>query len=90
MEKGSIISGSFFLLRYLIQDTPQVAFVVPKKVAKSAVKRNSLRRKGYNIIYKYNINKNIAIFFYKKEGLNADSIYLKKDIDLLLKKSKII
>ena len=90
MNKGSIVSGSFFVLHYLKQDNPQYAFVVPKKIVKSAVKRNSLRRKGYNILRLYNIESSLGIFFYKKEALGASLLEIKTDIDSLLKKAKII
>ncbi len=90
MEKGNIVSGSFFILRYIRQDNPQYAFVAPKKLAKTAVKRNSLRRKGYNILRSYDLKSCAGIFFYKKEGLNASLIDLKKDIEFLIKRAKII
>ncbi len=88
MDKGSVVSGSFFILRYLKQDTPQYAVVAPKKIAKTAV--NSLRRKGYNILRSYDLKSCAGILFYKKEALIASSIDIKKDIDLILKKAKII
>ena len=90
MEKGNIVSGSFFVFRYIKQDTPQYAFVAPKKVAKTAVRRNSLRRAGYNILRLYDLKFNAGIFFYKKEALVSNSIEIKKDIDFILKKAKII
>ena len=90
MEKGSILHGSFFMLRYLIQDTPAYTFVAPKKIARTAVKRNFLRRRGYNILRSYKLNSCVGIFFYKKEGLTASFIETKKDIEFLLKKAKII
>ena len=90
MNKGSIIYGSFFILRYMKQYNPQYAFVAPKKIVKSAVKRNSLRRKGYNILRLYKLMSCSGIFFYKREALNASSIEIKKDIDFLLKKANII
>ena len=33
--------------------TPRISFIVPKKVAKSAVERNFLRRYGYLALQKY-------------------------------------
>ena len=90
MEKGNIVSGSFFVFRYIKQDTPQYAFVAPKKVAKGAVRRNSLRSAGYNILRLYNLKFNAGIFFYKKEALVSKPIEIKKDIDFILKKAKII
>lgn len=89
MEKGSIVSGSFFLLRYIKQDNPQYAFVAPKKIAKTAVKRNYLRRKGYNMLRLYGLKSGAGIFFYKKEALSASTQDLRKDLDLVIKKAKI-
>ncbi|HAE36436.1 TPA: hypothetical protein DCX66_01865 [Candidatus Nomurabacteria bacterium] len=90
MEKGNVVSGSFFILRYIKQDIPSYAFVAPKKVAKTAVRRNSLRRKGYNILRSYDLKSCAGIFFYKKEALVASPIEAKKDIEFILKKAKII
>ena len=90
MEKGSVISSSFFLFRYIKQELPQYAFVVPKKVAKMAAKRNSLRRKGYNTLRSYSLKSGAGIFFYKKEGLSVSITDIKKDIEFLLKKAKVI
>jgi ribonuclease P protein component len=90
MTKGSPSYGSFFVFRYIKQEKPLYAFVVPKKIVKSAVKRNSLRRRGYNILKGYPLLSNIGIFFYKKEALSASLDDIKKDIDSILKKTKSI
>jgi len=90
MEKGNVVSGSFFVLRYLKQELPQYAFVAPKKIAKTAIKRNSLRRKGYNIIRNYSLMSGAGIFFYKKEALSASPIEIKGDIEYILKKAHIL
>lgn len=90
MDKGSIASGSFFVFRYLRQNIPQYAFVAPKKIAKTAVKRNSLRRRGYNILRSYGLKSCAGIFFYKKEAISASPTELKEDINYILKKVKII
>lgn len=90
MDKGSITSGSFFVFRYIKQDFPSFAFVAPKKLAKTAIKRNSLRRKGYNIIRLYDLKPAAGIFFYKKEGITASIPEIKKDIEYILKKTHII
>ena len=64
------------------------AFVAPKKIAKTATKRNSLRRKGYNIIRNYELRPLSGVFFYKKEALSVDTQDLKQDIDIILSKIK--
>lgn len=90
MNKGSISSGSFFVFRYIKQADPQYAVVAPKKLAKIAVKRNSLRRKAYNILRFYSLKSGSGIFFYKKEGITASQVEIKKDIEFLLKKTGMI
>lgn len=90
MDKGSVANGSFFVFRYIKQPNPAYAFVISKKISKTATKRNSLRRKGYNILNLYSLKSNAGIFFYKKEGLFVKNEDLKKDIDFLLKKTKNI
>ena len=90
MDKGSIISGSFFVFRYIKNDIPSFAFVAPKKLAKTAIKRNYLRRRGYNIIHLYNLKPASGIFFYKKEGITAPLSEIRKDIEYILKKTHII
>ena len=90
LDKGSVVYGSFFIFRYIKQEKPGYAFVVSKKLAKTAVKRNSFRRKGYNIIRKYPIKSNIGAFFYKKEGLAASIGELEVDINEILTKTGAI
>ena len=92
MKKGSVVSGHFFMFRYLIK--PQLgvkmACVAPKSVAKNAVKRNKLRRRAYSVLRKYPIKGGQGIFFYKKEGVNADFKEINEDIGFLLKKTHFI
>ncbi len=89
MKKGNIISGSFFVFRYIKQEYSQYAFVVPKKIAKTAVKRNSMRRVGYNILRTINPQLNAGIFFYKKEALGVSLIEIKKDIISIFIKASV-
>lgn len=90
MDKGNIVYGSFFTLHYIKQDSPQYAIVAPKKIAKTAVERNALRRQGYNILKTFDLKAEAGILFYKKEALNTKIDELKKDIDYIFKKAKII
>ena len=90
IKKGNIVSGSFFLFRYIKKETPHYSFVVSKKIAHNATKRNSLRRAGYNILKKYELKPCAGIFFYKKEAINIKTEFLKEDIDNILKKTKNI
>ena len=88
IKKGNIVSGSFFLFRYVKNEIPQYSFVVSKKIANRAVKRNFLRRAGYNILKKYDLKPCAGVFFYKKEALNVKTELLQEDIDNILKKIK--
>ncbi len=90
LKKGNIVSGSFFLFRYTPLDKPAYAFVVSKKITKTAVKRNSLRRNGYNILRFYDLKPGAGVFFYKKEALTAKKEDVKNDIEVILKKSKLL
>lgn len=90
LKKGNIVSGSFFLFRYTSFERPAYSFVVSKKIAKTATKRNSLRRIGYNILRNYELKPIAGVFFYKKEALNVKNIEIKQDIELILKKTKLI
>jgi len=90
LKKGNIVSGSFFLFKYIKESHPRYVFVVSKKIAKTATKRNSLRRRGYNILKQYNLKNCAGIFFYKKEALNVSIDELKKDIGFVLERIKSI
>jgi len=90
MKTGKIISGSFFVFRYINQTNPQYAIVAPKSVSKGAVGRNSLRRKGYTAIRSFPVDSGSGIFFYKKNANTASYQEIKEDIGLLLKKARII
>ncbi len=51
MEKGRVTHSSLFLVRVLKTDAKKrVSTVVPKKVSKTAVGRNKLRRQMYEAI----------------------------------------
>lgn len=89
MKNGSYINTSCFLFRYIPNETPQYAFVAPKNIAKKANTRNSLRRKGYNILKKYNLKPIAGIFFYKKGSNSAENTTLSSEIEQILSKTKI-
>lgn len=70
--KGSkIINSPIFTFRFTLtsNNVPRVSFVAPKNIAKLAVMRNLLRRRGYAVLKKY-INRFppglIGIFIFKK------------------------
>lgn len=91
MKKGTTLSGSFFVFKYIFNlDLPRYTFVVPKKVSSKAVERNKLKRRGLNVIRPFLFKNSMGIFFYKKTSIKASSQEIKEDIYSLLKKAKII
>ncbi|MFA6354940.1 MAG: ribonuclease P protein component [Candidatus Paceibacterota bacterium] len=89
LKKGIVVSGSFFLFKYIPFERPSYSFVVSKKMVKTAIKRNFLRRRGYNILKQNNLKPIAGVFFYKKEAINVENIRLKKDIENILEKCKV-
>lgn len=86
MKKGVIIHSPFFVFRGIKQKTPQYAFVAPKTLIKSAVYRNKLRRKGYNLLKTIDLPNCAGIFFYKKTAINDKNLDFKGDILNILDK----
>lgn len=90
-KKGFPVHGSLFSLRYVKnpENTTHFSVVVSKKVAKSAVLRNKIRRRVYSIVSK-TPKKPYKIAFFAKKG--AEKLTFKEteqDILKLLEKSKI-
>jgi ribonuclease P protein component len=55
-KQGKFINSQNISLKFFLnKESPIVrtSFVVPKNIVKSAVKRNMLRRRGYQVISKY-------------------------------------
>ncbi len=51
LKKGRVLSSPFFRVKYIASGKETKASgVVSKKISKSAVKRNALRRKIYNVV----------------------------------------
>lgn len=90
-KQGVMIHSPIFMFKYIksLENKGLFAFVAPKTVAKSAVKRNSLRRKGYNSLRNIGILTGISgVFFYKKGSEGANSKEIKESIELILKNIK--
>jgi len=95
LKKGSVFHSPYFSLRYSKKDgsLPQFAFVVSKKVAKNAVERNILRRRGFSSLRELGVleknskwNGFTCAFFFKKEAKALSFQEIKKEIEELLKK----
>lgn len=87
---GKFINSPFLTFKFILTkdpSPPRISFIVPKNVAKLAVKRNLLRRLGYNILKNY-IEKFpsgiIAVFIYKK--YQDDVSILENEIKNILSK----
>ncbi len=54
-KEGKFINSQNLTLKFIKSDSavPQISFIVPKSVAKLAVKRNYLRRLGYSVLEKH-------------------------------------
>lgn len=55
-KSSSIIRSQNLLFRFFLDkndNLPRISFITPKNITKSAVKRNLLRRRGYNAVFKF-------------------------------------
>jgi ribonuclease P protein component len=91
LKKGRVYHSSFFSLRATktSDKLTKASFVVSKKVANTAIKRNLLRRRGYAAIKGF-IEGNpglILAFFLKKEAASLPFLEYKKEILLLAKQA---
>jgi len=103
IEKGKIIHSPLFTLRYL-GDQPAVRFaaIMPKKIAKTAVARNTARRRVYaaigEVLAKAASTKSggkgrrgaHAVFVCKANIPISDMATMVSDIEALLKKVSVL
>ncbi|PCI20468.1 ribonuclease P protein component [Candidatus Wolfebacteria bacterium] len=69
------------------------SFIISKKVAKKAVQRNKLKRRGYYIISKnkaYIKAQSVLFLFFKKGALDITFKELEDEITDLLRKAKLL
>lgn len=55
-KRGKVLSSLDLTFKYILNSNstiPRISFLAPKNVAKLAVKRNLLRRRGYAVLRKY-------------------------------------
>jgi len=97
MRRGKVFHSPHLTLRALKQEESckewaQFAFVVSKKVAKKAVERNILKRKGYDAAHKI-IKKTkpcfLCVFFLKKNDTSLRG-ELEKEINNLLQRAGVL
>ena len=105
-KKGVFSGSGSLVLKYLKENNtniPQISFIAPKGIAKKAVDRNKLRRRGYAILKKYFhlfpvgfcgafvFGKNsIPLFGGRKNKNNNPTENLEKEIKTILKKIKFL
>jgi ribonuclease P protein component len=95
-SQGAYFSGVDLSMTTLYSpnmSTSRFAFSISKKIAKGAVLRNFLRRKGYNAIKEFLpkiTHSFFVVFVYKRVPEQKDSTYLKKQIEKLLQKAKLL
>jgi ribonuclease P protein component len=89
-KKGRFVGSPYFTFKFIKSDTsfePRISFITPKNIAKLAVKRNLLRRKGYAVLKKY-INQFpvglIGVFVFKK--FQVDNLIIEDEIKSILNK----
>ena len=92
IEKGQSFHGPFFVVRkYIVSGPSRFAVSVPKKVAKTAVSRNKIKRQVYSAVksMETNISSDVNVTIIAKVG--ADSFDdLVKEIEQVFVKSGII
>lgn len=91
-QEGLVLNSPIFVFKFKksLDNKGHFSFVVPKTIVKSAVKRNSLRRKGYNVLKNKDFPAITGIFIYKK-GINPSvaGSEVSKDIDVILSKIRL-
>jgi len=95
-HKGQVVRGKDLSLKYLQTDRPtsRVAVVISKKVAKSAVVRNRIRRRVYEIIRlkfpEFKGSYDISVGIFSSELAKIPAGELEKQVRELLKSAQII
>ena len=99
MKKGGFSNSGLFSLRFLknVENKGlsgwRISVVVSKKIAKTAVSRNKIRRRAYSILRKYlkNLKSPYFIAFFAKKGVEKATFQeFQTDIEKLLEKAKIL
>jgi len=77
-KKGRFINSPNLTFKFILSQnsTPsRISFIVPKSVDKLAVKRNSLRRCGYDALRRTKIPSSlIGVFIFKKSVLSVSEL----------------
>lgn len=95
-KRGDVVRQPDIALKYTVNNRSKqyrVAVIVSKKVHKSAVKRNLIRRRIYSVVSEYQTYLNqpydLVFFVYKDKILDLPHPELKRQIAKLLKQANI-
>lgn len=94
-QKGRVVRAQTCMLKYVVnpkRDSYRAAVVVSKKVHKSAVVRNRIRRRIYETIRLANIQKNVDIVYvvFDEQIANIPAEEMQSGIRTQLQKAGII
>ncbi len=96
LKKGKVYHSphlSFRVYKISPKEAPAFSFVVSKKVARLAVSRNVLKRRGRSVIQKIKEriqNHCVGAFFFKKGAEKLSFKELEEEVVFLLSKSNIL
>jgi len=89
-KEGKFISSSTLTFKFILNENfnvPRISFIAPKNIARLAIKRNLLRRRGYSVLKKYLKNFPaglVGVFIFKKFEDNI--LMLENEIKTILNK----
>jgi ribonuclease P protein component len=86
---GKRVHSPAFQVVYVSHEKLHASVVVPKKVAKSAVKRNVIRRRIYDIVRRYRDEagiRGVYIFLVKPPAVGMPYETLKQEVHSIIKK----
>ncbi len=88
-KSAKSIHSPVLTFKFILKSTksiPQISFIAPKSVAKGAVERNTLRRRGYQVLKRYIDKFSVGtegVFLFKK---NLTMLEVENEIKNILSK----
>lgn len=82
--QSPITHGDFLYVKYTPHEDVAVSVVIPKKIYKNAVDRNTAKRRIVPLIKESDIKPGIHVFFLKKKIDDVSSQEILKDIQTLI------
>ena len=93
-QHGENARTRLFGLKYIVnlrRDHSRVVVIVSKKVAKSAVKRNRMRRRVYEVLrehFDFELSYDLAVTIFSEEVLDVSYDELKRQLEKLVSELK--